>query len=253
MPPTLRTGSRIIASSTTPMPPAQVTSPRQSSAPRGRSSSPTITVPPVVVIAEVVSKSASVKESPGAPSISGRVLTTVMRGPGEGGEHEALRQAEVGCASRRRRRAPPPRRPGSPAPPRPRRRRRCRRRRRGRARAAPASRGRAPAPATRRCSRQGGCRSSAGSLARPLRGLSSRTPPPLRRGRPGQALRRDRRGRYNLSRLHHRYLCGVREGVAVRGLIGEPVCKIWEFRPGRDGQVGAVHFPGPSCPRMPPL
>ena len=38
------------------MPPIQLTSPRQSSAPRARWSRPTITVPPVVVIAEVSSK-----------------------------------------------------------------------------------------------------------------------------------------------------------------------------------------------------
>ncbi len=56
MPPMLRIGSRIIAISTTPMPPTQETMPRQSSAPRGSASSPTITVPPVVVIAEVNSK-----------------------------------------------------------------------------------------------------------------------------------------------------------------------------------------------------
>ena len=56
MPPMLRTGNRIIASRMTPMPPIQVTSPRQSSAPRARSSRPTITVAPVVVIAEVISK-----------------------------------------------------------------------------------------------------------------------------------------------------------------------------------------------------
>ncbi len=56
MPPMLSTGSRIIARRITPIPPIQVTMPRQSSTPRGRSSSPTITVAPVVVIAEVNSK-----------------------------------------------------------------------------------------------------------------------------------------------------------------------------------------------------
>ena len=38
------------------MPPSQVTMQRQSSTPRGRPSMPTITVEPVVVIAEVNSK-----------------------------------------------------------------------------------------------------------------------------------------------------------------------------------------------------
>ena len=38
------------------MPPIQVTMPRQSSTPRGRASSPAITVAPVVVIAEMNSK-----------------------------------------------------------------------------------------------------------------------------------------------------------------------------------------------------
>ncbi len=77
MPPILSTGSMMIASRTTPMPPVQVSRPRQSRTPRGMVSSPAITVAPVVVIADIVSKKASVKLSPGAPSISGRVPKAV--------------------------------------------------------------------------------------------------------------------------------------------------------------------------------
>lgn len=56
MPPMLRIGSRISASRITPIPPVQVTSPRQSRTPGGMPSSPTITVAPVAVMAETISK-----------------------------------------------------------------------------------------------------------------------------------------------------------------------------------------------------
>ncbi len=56
IPPMLSSGSMIIASRMTPVPPNQETMPRQSRTPRGIPSRPTMMVAPVVVIAEVNSK-----------------------------------------------------------------------------------------------------------------------------------------------------------------------------------------------------
>ena len=76
MPPTRITGRKIIATKAIPRPPIQLSMPRHRLIPGGRSSSPTITVDPVVVMPETASNTASVNDSPGGPSMKGSAPNT---------------------------------------------------------------------------------------------------------------------------------------------------------------------------------
>src|SRR6056297_3835270 len=71
IPPTRISGRNTSATMTIPRPPSHCRMPRHSKSPLGRSSSPAITVVPVVVTPDIDSNSASTKPSPVSPSMKG--------------------------------------------------------------------------------------------------------------------------------------------------------------------------------------